>query len=108
MVYINENSEYIVIPRHTKGTEKRAMSVFVTSPLSNRTEIVDGCNNTSDSPFYWKFTIDQYPPFVGEYTYEILANSEVIERGLLTYGDYKGDEIKSINHSKDNIQLKKN
>ena len=111
MVYIDKNSKYITIPRHTKeyGESNRGFMVYLSAPSYPCTTLVAGINNTNESDFYWKFNINGTKPLnIGEYTYEVedIRTKEIIEKGLLVYGDYTKEEVKSINNNKKNVQLK--
>lgn len=106
MIYINESSTSIQIPRHNLGVGfESGISVKISSGKESYilTEPIDVTITLEN---YYILPINNKPVNVGEYTYEVLKGDEVVETGLLTYGDYKKTEVKSIEKSEDNIQLK--
>lgn len=106
MIYINDSSTSIQIPRHNIGVGFEAnVSVIISSGKESiiLTEPID-VRITLEN--YYILPINNLPVNVGEYTYEVFRGEEVVETGLLTYGDYKKTEVKSIEKPEDNIQLK--
>ena len=106
MIYINESSTSIQIPRHHLGVGfESGISVKISSGKESYilTEPIDVTITLEN---YYILPINNLPVNVGEYTYEVFRGDEVVETGLLTYGDYKKTEVKSIEKPEDNIQLK--
>lgn len=104
MVYINENSGSITIPRHL--FEGGGMfDVILTSNLSDEVVLVSNGTNISTNPLYYKFAIDSLEGLnVGEYTYRVLGNHVELERGLLTFGNYKREVIVNNTFNTNKIQ----
>lgn len=106
MIYINETSGTINIPRHTYDTIGN-YSLIVTSNLSNDVTIVENGENISTNSLYYKFTLDNLNLLnVGEYTYNLYDDnsSVVIETGLLMYGNFKREVIVNNTFNKDKVQ----
>lgn len=91
MIYLNENSGCISIPRHTFSDGY--YTLVLTSNLTNEIILVDDKENISTNDSYYKFeiTTDELTP--GEYTYELYNNEVVIELGLITFGSYEKSRV---------------
>lgn len=104
MVYINSNSGTISIPRHTFNTSG-GYKLVVTSNISNDVILVEDGNNISTNTLYYKFTLGSLDSLnVGEYTYTLYSLANVIETGLLMYGDF--NRVVTVNNTfnKEKIQ----
>lgn len=88
MVYINETSGTINIPRHT--FDSTGAFTLKVSNISGTITLVDSGNDISTNTMYYKFALGSLASLnVGEYTYELFDGSHnMIETGLLTYGEY--------------------
>lgn len=107
MIYINEQSTYIAIPKHLSG--KIPYELTVKSPTLNMVLATD-VEDISEEPSYYIFTIDpsQTSLTVGEYEYSLRTEEgEEIEVGLLTYGDYKRSDIVQTDMPTQTIQFQK-
>lgn len=104
MIYINELSSVISIPKHSVTYSDR-FTVVLSSHLTNEFIIVNDEENISTNFLYYKFPITQLEIPVGEYTYKVISpSSEVVETGLLVYGNYQRGDVVSNTFSKQIIQ----
>lgn len=104
MVYINENSGTINIPRHTFNSFD-SYTLLVSSNLSDDVILVEDGGDISTNDLYYKFAISNLEHLnVGEYTYKLCANSEVIETGLLMFGNFDRTAIVNNTFNKEKIQ----
>lgn len=102
MVYINENSGTISIPRHTFDTSDN-YTLLVSSNLSDDVILVEDGGNISTNDLYYKFALSNLNYLnVGEYTYKLYNNFKVIETGLLMYSNFNREVIvnNTFNRSK--------
>ena len=93
MVYINDASGTITIPKHTDTTGTYTM--ILTSNLSDDVVLVENGGDISTNSLYYKFALNNLSGLnVGEYTYKLLDGSEiVVEEGLLMFGTFKRQVI---------------
>ena len=102
MVYINETSGTVTIPKHTDTDGK--YTLVLSSNLSNTVTIVENGSNISTNPLYYKFAIYNLNLLnVGEYTYTLHNSTEVVETGLLTFGNFERTVIVN-NTTREKIQ----
>lgn len=92
MVYINDNSGTISVPRHTFNRNFDNYVLKIYSNLSNDILLVED-NNISTNPLYYKFVLQpDLNISTGEYSYRLYGNNSdleiLLEQGLLTYGEY--------------------
>lgn len=88
MVYINENSGTINIPRHTYKAAD-SYTLLISSNLSDDVILVENGGNISTNSLYYKFALDNLLNLnIGEYTYKLYGDSVVIETGLLMFGNF--------------------
>lgn len=88
MVYINENSGTISIPRHTFDDSDK-YTLLISSNLSDDVILVENGGNISTNGLYYKFTLGSLDSLnVGEYTYNLYKDTKVIETGLLMFGNF--------------------
>lgn len=93
MVYINENSGTISIPRHTFNSSGN-YTLLVSSNLSDDVILVNNSGNISTNELYYKFALSDLSLLnVGEYTYKLYYDTKVIETGLLMYGNFNREVI---------------
>lgn len=92
MVYIDNLSEFVYIPRHNNETSE-AYSVELTSRIhTDSINLVENQENVSDTPLYYKLRLAMVLSSIptGEYEYTLYGDfGEVLEKGLLTFGDYR-------------------
>lgn len=91
MIYINETSGSINIPRHTfsEGIYK----LILTSNVSNEIVLVENGENISTNDLYYKFAINIEGLNPGEYTYKLYSDEVVVEIGLITFGNYNISKV---------------
>lgn len=106
MIYINETSGTITIPRHNfKGDG--SYTLRLSSHLSNDVVLIENGGNISTNNLYYKFTLGDLSNLnVGEYTYKLWSNSEIIETGLLVFGNFDRKVIVNNTFNKQKIQYK--
>ena len=111
MVYINENSGTISIPRHTFNTTG-LYRLIVSSNISNEVILVEDGNDISTNALYYKFAIGNLDKLnVGEYTYNLYVinngiSNSIIETGLLTYGNF--NRVVTVNNTFNNEKIQYN
>ena len=104
MVYINETSGTVSLPRHTQDVSS-AYTLVLSSNLSNSVRLVDNGSNISTNPLYYKFAFNNQNLNVGEYTYNLTGtDNSILETGLLTYGAYNREVIVNNTTNKQKIQ----
>jgi hypothetical protein len=105
MVYINENSGTVTIPKHI-FTQDSTFTLLLTSNLSNDVVLVKDSGNISTNTNYYKFALGSLDNLnVGEYTYKLFnEDSEVIETGLLMFGNLDRTVIVNNTFNKEKIQ----
>lgn len=102
MIYVTESDKKVKLPRHYSGNDRLRM-VLVQSGIEYT---LCDYQEPEYSEFYIMMNISYFPTNVGEYEYKLIHEDKVIDRGLLTFGEYKKPEIKSIYSEQQNIQLK--
>lgn len=106
MVYINSTSGTITIPKHsdTSGT----YTMVLTSQMSTTVTLVQDGSDISTNSLYYKFALGTLDFLnVGEYTYTLKESDsdDILETGLLTYGEYNREVIVNNNTQKQIIQF---
>lgn len=107
MIYINDTSGTITIPKHAENIDNAsAFTVVLSSNLSNEVIIVENGSDISTNPLYYKFALYNLNYLnVGEYTYKLYGFSEsVLETGLLMYGKFEREVIVNNTTVKEKIQ----
>lgn len=105
MVYINDTSGTITIPKHTETTG--TYNLTLTSNLSDDVVLVENSGNISTNSLYYKFTLNNLSNLnVGEYTYSLYDNTSktIVEQGLLTFGTFERQIIVNNTFDKEKIQ----
>ena len=104
MVYINDASGTITIPKHTVTTGTYTM--ILTSNLSDDVVLAENGGDISTNSLYYKFALNNLSGLnVGEYTYKLLDGSEiVVEEGLLMFGTFKRQVIVNNTFDRKKIQ----
>lgn len=104
MVYINNNSGTITIPKHTITTG--TYTLILSSNLSDEVVLVEDGGDISTNSLYYKFALDNLSFLnVGEYTYKLYdVDNNVIETGLLTFGNFERQVIVNNTFNKEKIQ----
>lgn len=106
MIYINDTSGTISIPRHNKIHSLR-FTLVVTSNLSNDIKLVEHGGDISTNPLYYKLSLGSLDSLnVGEYTYKLYGDfsEEVLETGLLQYGSFERAIIENTFSDKEKKQ----
>lgn len=104
MIYINDTSGTITIPKHI-AVYSSGYTVVLSSNLSNEVAIVENGSDISTNPLYYKFALDSLDLNIGEYTYKLYGDSDnVLEIGLLTYGEFEREVIVNNQTVKQKIQ----
>ena len=98
MIYINTN-QTISIPRHSMNDSK-TYSLQIQSRMTDPIIIVENQNDISTNAFYYEFPLSLPETlYEGEYTYILVTeDGQVVETGLLSYGEYSRLGVVS-NHS---------
>lgn len=106
MVYINDTSGTITIPKHMEVVSESGYTMILTSNLSSNVVLVKNGGNISTNSLYYKFALNNLSSLnVGEYTYTLYDDSEnVVEVGLLTFGTFKRQVIVNNTFNKEKIQ----
>ena len=93
MVYINDTSGTINIPKHTY-VDASTFTLKLSNISGTIILVADG-SDISTNTLYYKFALGNLNNLnVGEYTYTLYDDSEdMIETGLLTYGNYTREVI---------------
>lgn len=103
MVYINEISGTITIPKHTQSSG--TYTLVLTSNMSNPVTIVEDGSNISTNSLYYTFALNSPKLNVGEYTYTLYDdNNNVLETGLLVYGNFERRVIVNNTTTKEKVQ----
>lgn len=102
MVYINKDSNRILLPKHFKINDE-----VYTLKISNgiTSILIDNLSNLSTDRNCYEFIWEKELQ-VGEYTYEITSDN-IYECGLLVYGEYHKQEVRTV-YSKSNNNLQFN
>lgn len=105
MVYINDLSGTVTIPKHIEYPDT-TYTLVLASNLSNCVTLVNNGSNISTNSLYYKFTLDNLHLNVGEYTYKLYGedNSNVLETGLLVFGEYNRQVIVNNTTNKQKVQ----
>lgn len=106
MVYINDTSGTITLPKHTEVVSESGYTLILTSNLSNDVVLVENGGDISTNGLYYKFALNSlYGLNVGEYTYTLYDDSEnAVEVGLLTFGTFERQVIVNNTFNKEKIQ----
>lgn len=99
MIYIKDKTA--IIPKNITGT---VFSLEVNSPFGTTTIFKDE-QIISDGGYYYVFPFNVELE-VGEYSY-ILTSEYGEQKGLLTYGDYTKEEVRSLTSNNKVIQWNK-
>ena len=104
MIYINDFSGTITIPKTYSDEHSETYNVVVTSKLGNEIYFVPDGANISTNPLYYKFGVSPAKLEYGEYTYKLIGYPNVIlEEGILVHSALKSGVI-NYNTEKEKIQ----
>ncbi len=106
MVYINDTSGTITIPKHKDVISDSGYTMVLTSNLSDDVVLVENGGDISTNSLYYKFALNNLSNLnVGEYTYTLYDDSEnVVEVGLLTFGTFERQVIVNNTFDRKKIQ----
>lgn len=106
MVYINDTSGTITIPKHTDVFSDSGYTLIVTSNLSDDVVLVKNGGDISTNSLYYKFALHSLSNLnVGEYQYTLYDDSEnAVEVGLLTFGTFERQVIVNNTFNREKIQ----
>ena len=107
MIYINSNTNLLQIPKHIHYEAENLQSIWLQLENNVTHEFFNFPNLTNKSlkRNLYEFDVKVDIP-VGEYKYLIMIDDDVIEKGLLQFGDYK-KETHTYKTDKNTIQYKK-
>ena len=104
MVYINNQSGTISIPKHAEEFSDN-YTMVLSSNISDDVTIVRNGINISTNNLYYKFALDNLSYLnVGEYTYTLYGDSVILEQGLLMYGNFDKSIVANDTFNKQKIQ----
>lgn len=95
MIYINENSENMLIPKHLEYAQRPNTLILVNNFTQNN-ETYNIADSIQEGEYFYNIDLRQNASTalitdglkVGEYTYSLQYNKNIYEKGLLVYGDY--------------------
>lgn len=107
MIYINSNTNLVQIPKHIHYEAEDLQSIWFQLENNVTHEIYTYPNLTNKAlkTNFYEFELEVDVP-VGEYKYLIMIDGDIIEKGLLVFGDYKKD-VNAYKSNTDVIQYKK-
>lgn len=105
MIYINSDSKSIQIPKHIYYEGNELMTMKLENNLTHQITEYHSLTNISMSNRMYEFETT-FNLVVGEYTYSLLIDNEVVEQGLLVFGDYK-KETKAYEAKSNIVQYRK-
>lgn len=102
MIYIDSDTNSIKFPKNSPKIPTN-LEVYFRNTLTKNEVLVDVISFNIDDLLY-EVEIEKLNIPVGEYIYYINENGRILEKGLLVFGDYKRDDIKSYNTENKKIQ----
>ena len=87
MIWINENSLGIVIPKHTP-TIQDAFRLELVHQMTKQKFVFDNLINYSEQGKLYLFESDFSQLIDGTYNYYLYVEDELVEEGLLVFGDF--------------------
>ena len=90
MLYINNNTEIISIPKHIESTLE-AHTLHLVNNLANGIDFIIPLEIVAQNDYYYILKINNQNIPTGEYTYYLKSDNTTLESGLLVYGDYIKD-----------------
>lgn len=90
MIFINENSLGIVIPKHT-STIQDAFRLELVHQMTKQKFVFDNLTNYSEQGKLYLFQSDFSQLIDGTYSYYLYVEDELVEEGLLVYGDFESE-----------------
>lgn len=107
MIYINFDTKSIEIPKHLfiEGANSEQFTLRLENNLTHQKTEYRSLTNISQSNKMYEFEID-FNLVVGEYTYSLIVDDEIVEQGLLMFGVYK-KETKAYTAKSNTIQYQR-
>ena len=90
MIFINEHSLSIVIPKHTSIISGKFKLELVHQSTQTKFEFCD-LGDLSEKSKLYLFQLDFSNLLDGTYNYYLYADDELIEEGLLVFGDFESE-----------------
>lgn len=90
MIFINENSLGIVIPKHQQVIQD-TFRLELIHQTTKQKFLFNELINTSEQGKLYLFEEDFSQLIDGTYNYYLYTDDELIEEGLLVYGDFEND-----------------
>ena len=90
MIFINNNSLGIVIPKHIPTTQDTFKLELVHQTTKQKFEF-DNLTNYSEQGKLYLFQSNFSQLIDGTYNYYVYGEDELIEEGLLVYGDFNSE-----------------
>lgn len=90
MIFINNNSLGIVIPKHQMVIQD-IFRLELVHQTTKQKFIFDNLTNMSEMGKLYLFQSDFSQLIEGTYNYYVYGEQEIIEEGLLVYGDFESE-----------------
>lgn len=90
MIFINEHSLGIVIPKHQQVIQD-TFRLELVHQLTKQKFVFDNLINYSEQGKLYLFESDFSQLIDGTYSYYVYGENELIEEGLLVYGDFESE-----------------
>lgn len=104
MIFINENSLGVVIPKHQMVIQD-IFRLELVHQTTKQKFVFDNLTNYSEQGKLYLFQSDFSGLIVGTYNYYVYGENELIEEGLLVYGDF---ESENTQYEKNNTTISYN
>ena len=92
MIWINENSLGIVIPKHQQVIQD-AFRLELVHQMTKQKFVFDNLINYSEQGKLYLFESDFSQLIDGTYNYYVYGENELIEEGLLVFGGFENEVI---------------
>lgn len=90
MIFINENSLGVVIPKHQMVIQD-IFRLELVHQATKQKFVFDNLTNYSEQGRLYLFQSDFSQLIDGTYNYYVYGENELIEEGLLVYGDFESE-----------------
>lgn len=98
MIYVDIDTERVAISRHSY-TNLNEYRLILKNNLTGNETVFNGLVDMREFERLYVFEIDMSGLVDGEYNYYLYGNDEVLETGLLQYGNYKKEVISYENNT---------
>ena len=92
MIWINENSLGIVIPKHQQVIQD-TFRLELVHQMTKQKFVFDNLTNYSEQGKLYLFESDFSQLIDGTYSYYLYVEDELVEEGLLVFGDFENEVI---------------